>query len=328
MRDRHAPPARPGVSRPIMHRAAALPAALSLSVLLACTGSEAAAPETVSTEVADTADTASAPAPTPASTPASTQTPTIQTGFSYHGEMTQGGYIRGTAPSNALSATLGDVALPLAEDGSFFAAFDRDSEGALTLTATLENGQTVEQTLTIAPRAWDIERVNVAKGTGGGSEAWWAKREPEWLAIKAAREMQTGATGWQQNFIWPVKGRISGRFGRQRIYRGEPGSYHSGLDIAPGAGVPYVAPADGVVVLARTGFSLEGGLIIIDHGHGLNSAFLHSSRIVVTEGQHVKQGEHIGNVGATGRASGPHLHWSLKWNDARLDPLLFVGPQN
>lgn len=309
-----------------MNRAAALPAALSLSVLLACTGSEAAAPETVTEDMATTADAASTA--TPAPTPAPTASQAVQTGFTFAGELTQGGYIRGVAPSNAVSAMLGDQTLELAEDGSFFAAFDRDSGSTLTLKATLANGRTLEETLTIAPRAWDIERVNVAKGTGGGSEAWWAKREPEWLAIKAAREMETGATGWSQDFIWPVKGRISGRFGRQRIYRGEPGSYHSGLDIAPGAGVPYVAPADGVVVLARTGFSLEGGLIIIDHGAGLNSAFLHSSRIVVTEGQHVKQGEHIGNVGATGRASGPHLHWSLKWNDARLDPLLFVGPQN
>ena len=307
-----------------MHKVAAISVTALGGALLACTGSEAAAPETVSMEVATAADTAPAPAPTPAPTVSQA----VQTGFTFTGELTQGGYIRGAAPSNAVSAVLGDQTLELAEDGSFFAAFDRDSGPALTLRATLANGRTLEETLTIAPRAWDIERVNVAKGTGGGGEAWWAKREPEWLAIKAAREMQTGATGWSQDFIWPVKGRISGRFGRQRIYRGEPGSYHSGLDIAPGAGVPYVAPADGVVVLARTGFSLEGGLIIIDHGAGLNSAFLHSSRIVVTEGQHVKQGEHIGNVGATGRASGPHLHWSLKWNDARLDPLLFVGPQN
>ena len=81
-------------------------------------------------------------------------------------------------------------------------------------------------------------------------------------------------------------------------------------------------------MLARNGFSLEGNLIIIDHGAGLNSAFLHSSRIVIEEGQSVKQGQHIGNVGSSGRATGPHLHWSLKWRDARLDPLLFTGPMN
>ena len=299
------------ISRNARWAACAL-AAGGFAVLVACTGSEAAAPEPAAPVAEDAAE----------------QTAQQNTRFSYTGALTQGGYIRGLAPTGATSVSLGGEPIEVAEDGSFFAAFDRDSGGEVTLTATRSSGQVVRETLTIAPRAWDIERVNVAKGTGGGSEAWWAKREPEWLAIKAAREKETGAQGWKQDFIWPVKGRISGRFGRQRIYRGEPGSYHSGLDIAPGGGVPYVAPADGVVVLARTGFSLEGGLIIIDHGHGLNSAFLHSSRIVVEEGQSVRQGQHIGNVGSTGRASGPHLHWSLKWNDARLDPLLFVGPMN
>ena len=194
------------------------------------------------------------------------------------------------------------------------------------MQAELESGETVSEALNVSARQWDIERVNVARRPGGASAAFMERRRPELSAIWDARQQETGSQGWQQNFIWPVEGRISGRFGRQRIYRGEPGSYHSGLDIAPGAGVPFVAPADGVVVLARSGFSLEGGLIIIDHGMGLNSAFLHASRIVVEEGQRVSQGDHIGNVGSTGRATGPHLHWSLKWKDARLDPLLFVGP--
>jgi murein DD-endopeptidase MepM/ murein hydrolase activator NlpD len=246
----------------------------------------------------------------------------------FSGEKTQGGWIRGRVPQGTVRAMLNDQELRLAEDGSFFAAFDRDSPSTAVLSALMPNGEELESELAVTPRAWDIERVNVAKGTGSSSEAWWARREPEWLAIKAAREQQTGANGWRQDFVWPVKGRISGRFGRQRIYRGEPGSYHSGIDIAPGAGAPFVAPADGVVVLARQGFSLEGNLIIIDHGHGLNSAFLHASRIVVEEGQEVRQGQHIGNVGSTGRATGPHLHWGLMWHDARLDPLLFVGPMN
>ena len=125
-----------------------------------------------------------------------------------------------------------------------------------------------------------------------------------------------------------MKGRISGRFGSQRIYRGEPGSYHSGIDIAPGNGVPFVAPADGIVVLAGEDFSLEGQLLIIDHGNGLNSAFLHASRLAVREGDRVRQGQEIGNIGATGRATGPHLHWSVKWHNARLDPILLTGPMS
>ena len=154
------------------------------------------------------------------------------------------------------------------------------------------------------------------------------RRQPELDAIWNARTADSPVDGWRENFIWPAQGRISGRFGSQRIYQGEPGSYHSGLDIAGGAGAPVVAPASGKVTLATTQpFSLEGNLVIIDHGDGLNSAFLHLSRIDVTEGQMIRQGDPIGLIGASGRATGPHLHWSIKWHLARLDPLLFLPPR-
>jgi murein DD-endopeptidase MepM/ murein hydrolase activator NlpD len=99
------------------------------------------------------------------------------------------------------------------------------------------------------------------------------------------------------------------------------------MDIATGAsGTPFVAPADGVVVLAaESPFTLEGRLLIIDHGMGLSSAFLHGSRLAVKVGDVVRQGQYLGNIGMTGRATGPHLHWSIKWRDSRLDPLLFTG---
>lgn len=249
--------------------------------------------------------------------------------FRLDGEFTQGGWIRGKAPQGAMSVTLGGQPVPLTEDGHFFAAFDRDASRDAVLKAQFANGADATRTLDVAPRDWNIEHVNVAKRSGGSSEAWWKKREPEWKAIVAARAQETGAQGWQQDFIWPVRGRISGRFGSQRIYRGEPGSYHSGIDIAPGRGTPFVAPADGVVTLAaKTPFSLEGHLIIIDHGQGLNSAFLHCQSIDVEEGEAVRQGQRLGTVGSSGRATGPHLHWSLKWRDSRLDPLLFTGPMS
>lgn len=302
-----------------------LPAGISIAALMSCVGTDAAAPEAASEEVPQ-AIAVEQTLPSPA--PAPTAAPILQTQFTYTGEMTQGGYIRGSAPDTTVQASLGEQQLDIAEDGTFFAAFDRDSAGTLALSATLSSGQIVRENLSISPRDWQIERVNIARRAGGASSSFMERRRPELNAINASRAQQTGASGWSQDFIWPVKGRISGRFGRQRIYRGEPGSYHGGIDIAPGNGVPFVAPADGVVVLARMGFSLEGGLIIVDHGQGLNSAFLHASRIVVEEGQSVSQGQHIGNVGSTGRATGPHLHWGLKWKASRLDPLLFVGPMN
>ncbi len=251
-----------------------------------------------------------------------------QAALNFGGHMTQGGFIRGQVPPGTRAARLGDTALQLADDGRFFAAFDRDSAASLTLQITHRDGREETRALAIAPRAWDIQRIDLPLTGSTPPADFWERRKPEVDLIAAARVYQTPARGWRQDFIWPVKGRISGLFGRQRIYRGEPASFHTGLDIAPGAGTPFAAPADGVVVLARSGFSLEGSLIILDHGAGLNSAFLHASKILVAEGEAVRQGQIIGHVGASGRATGPHLHWSLKWHEARLDPLLFTGPMN
>jgi murein DD-endopeptidase MepM/ murein hydrolase activator NlpD len=223
---------------------------------------------------------------------------------------------------------LGETPLTLDAQGRFFAAFDRDAGPTATLRAELADGRSIASPLSISPRAWNIEHVDVARLPGGPTDAFMRIRRPELERIAAARAVNADAEGWRQTFIWPVKGRISGRFGSQRIYRGgEAGSYHSGLDIATGeSGTVYVAPADGVVTLAaESPFSLEGNLLIIDHGQGLNSAFLHNSALLVHQGERVKQGQPIGRIGMTGRATGPHLHWSLMWRGSRLDPLLFVG---
>lgn len=333
MRDRHAPPARPAMNNRVIGWNAIMPALVCGALVTACVSSEAAKPdaaaETVSTEEVSAPATASSAAQTTQAPPPIQEPVVVNTRFSFGAsEFTQGGFVRGIAPDGAVRVSLGDAPVEVAEDGTFFAAFDRDSEATVFLSATLESGQVVREELSVSPRQWNIERVNVARRKLRNPEAYWRQREPEHNAIVAARARETGATGWRQDFIWPATGRISGRFGRQRIYRGEPGSYHSGIDIALPTGTPFVAPADGVVVLARTGFSLEGGLIIIDHGAGLNSAFLHCHRIHVEEGQSVRQGQHIGDVGSTGRSTGPHLHWGLKWNDARFDPILLAGPMN
>jgi len=244
------------------------------------------------------------------------------------GHLTQGGFIRGQAPAGARAALLGETRVQIASDGRFFAAFDRDSAPSMTLRLAYGDGREEARSLAIAPRAWSIQHINAPRTGSAAPADFWERRKPELDLIAAARALATPAQGWQQDFIWPVRGRISGLFGRQRIYRGEPASFHTGLDIAPGAGTPFAAPADGVVALARSGFSLEGSLIILDHGAGLNSAFLHASKILVAEGESVRQGQIIGHVGASGRVTGPHLHWSLKWHEARLDPLLFTGPMN
>ncbi len=288
-------------------------------LLAACTAGQAESADVEQAPPSAVSVPASTVAPVPAPTPSGPAT------FLYQGELTQGGWIRGQVPAGTELAFLDGTALALDGDGRFFAAFDRDAGGEAVLRAQIAGDREELVALAISPRSWNIEHVNVARRPGGASAAFMERRRPELAAIGAARAKQTDAKGWKQDFIWPVRGRISGRFGSQRVYRGEPGSYHSGMDITTGtSGTPFVAPADGVVVLAVDNFSLEGKLLIIDHGQGLNSAFLHASRLVVEEGQSVKQGQHIGNIGSSGRATGPHLHWGLKWNSARLDPLLFV----
>jgi murein DD-endopeptidase MepM/ murein hydrolase activator NlpD len=214
-----------------------------------------------------------------------------------------------------------------APDRRFLIAFDRDAAPTAILAARLANGSEVRQTLVIAPRAWDISRLNTLPKYPVPRPEFERARPAELAQISAARALRSDSQGWRQTFLWPATGRISTLFGSQRIYRGEPGAYHSGIDIARPTGTVVLAPADGVVVLAAaTPFTLEGNLLMIDHGMGLNTAFMHLSRIDVRVGQQVRRGQPVGAVGRTGRATGPHLHWSLKWRDARIDPLLVAGP--
>ncbi len=255
-------------------------------------------------------------------------TPAVGNDFVVTGELRQGGWIKGSVPAGTTALTIGGAPVAIAPDGAFFAAFDRDAGARATLAARRSDGSALVRDLAIAPRSWKIERIDAARRPGGPTEAFMALRRPELARINAARAKLTDAAGWRQKFIWPLKGRISGVFGSQRVYRGEPGAYHSGLDIATGAsGTPFVAPADGVVILAaKQPFTLEGHLLMIDHGMGLNSAFLHCSELMVEEGDRVRQGQLVGRIGMTGRATGPHLHWGMKWRDARIDPILLTGP--
>ncbi|MFE8585000.1 M23 family metallopeptidase [Sphingomonas sp. NCPPB 2930] len=247
--------------------------------------------------------------------------------FRWTGELSQGGLIRGQAPAGTVAMTLDGQDVPLTPDGAFLIGFDRDAGPAAELVATLADGRQLRQSLTVAPRAWRIERLDRLPKYPVPDPEFQRLRPPELDRIRAARAQVTDAEGWRQPLIWPVRGRISGLFGAQRIYRGEPGSYHSGTDIAAATGTIVRAPADGVVILAAdTPFTLEGHLLMLDHGQGLNSAFLHLARIDVRPGDHVRQGQPIGAVGATGRATGPHLHWSLQWRGRKLDPLLVTGP--
>ena len=273
-----------------------------------------------------------APAPvsraTPAPAPAAPRRALIQAGFTYEGPRVQGGALIGTAPAGTVRLTLAGAPVPLTDDGHFLIAFDRDAGPVATLVATLENGREVSDGIVVAKRAWNVERLDSLPRIAQPTAEFERLRPPELAQINAARQVNAASEGWRQHFLWPAVGRLSGMFGSQRIYKnGEVGSYHSGTDIAQPAGAPVIAPADGVVVLAADHpFTLEGNLLMIDHGMGLNSAFLHLSRIDVKLGDRVMRGQRIGAVGSTGRATGPHLHWSMKWRDAKIDPSLIAGP--
>ena len=270
----------------------------------------------------------SSPAPRPAPPPAPPPAPLLADFAIVRGAPVQGGTLLGQAPDTTQALTLDGKPVPVAADGRFLIAFDRDAATPQQLVATLADGRRVERVLSVAPGSWRIEHINAPWRGSASSDAEFARRRPGELAqIAEARRVDHDVDGWRQAFRWPATGRLSGFFGSQRVYQGKPGAYHSGTDIAVPAGTPFYAPADGVVVLAATTpFTLEGNLLMIDHGMGRNSAFLHCQRLDVKVGDRVVQGQRLGTTGSTGRATGPHLHWGLKWRDARLDPGTLAGP--
>jgi len=243
------------------------------------------------------------------------------------GRLTQGGIVLGTAPPGTVAVTVDGAPVRLTGDRRFVAGFGRDAAPTATLVARFADGGSDRRVVAVEPRRYAIESIPALRQPAPDAPpdpVYDARRAVELAEIRDARAGDSDNTGWAQAFAWPAHGRVSGVYGSQRILGGVPKSPHLGLDIAAHAGEPVTAPADGTVRLAHGPFLLEGNLIMLDHGHGLVSAFLHLSRIEVTEGQHVTRGERLGRVGMTGRATGPHLHWALSWRSARLDPGLLV----
>ena len=181
--------------------------------------------------------------------------------------------------------------------------------------------------LEIAARQWNIARIDglpPGKVTPKPEDIERIRREA--ALIREARARRTARTDFLGGFIWPAEGRISGRYGDQRILNGEPRSPHLGTDIAAPVGTPVRAAAAGVVTLAERDLFYTGGTIVIEHGHGLTTIYSHLAEVGVAAGAQVAQGDRIGAIGATGRATGPHLDWRLNWFQERLDPELVVGP--
>ena len=244
--------------------------------------------------------------------------------------VSQGALVIGrTAPGAVVE--YGGRRLQVTPYGSFVFGVGRDATGPLVVRITSPGSSALAHRITVTPRDWPTERIDgVPPDTVNPPPAIAARIEREQAEVTAARGRNDARADFAQAFVWPVQGRISGRFGNQRIYTladgsGTPGSAHSGMDIAAPNGAPVKAPAAGVVTFAKPDLTLTGGTVLLDHGHGVSSNFLHLSRLDVQVGDRLEQGQAIGAVGATGRATGPHLHWGMNWFDVRIDPLLLAG---
>lgn len=255
---------------------------------------------------------------------------TARAEISLKGAVEQGSIVVGQTDP-AASVMLDGRKVMVSKHGYFALAFGRDHDSTATLTVKMPDGKTDTEKLSVAKRNWNIQSIT-------GIAPKYVTPPPETLArIKreralknAARPCDTPEDWFAEKFIWPASGPISGVYGSQRIFNGEPRNPHFGVDVAAPEGAPVVAPADGIIRLAEPDMFYEGGLVFIDHGQGVFSQMLHMSRIDVKVGQRVHQGDPIGRVGHKGRATGPHLHWGMLLCGTRVDPSLMVpgiGPK-
>lgn len=236
----------------------------------------------------------------------------------------QGALVIGKVPAGSRVQYAGRQ-LRVSGYGSVVFGIGRDEKGPLRVQVQRPDGGSETATIAVTPRDWPTERVNgVPPKTVNPPPAIAERIKREQAQVTAARARDEDRTDFTQTFIWPVQGRISGRFGNARVYNGQPGAGHSGMDIAVPTGTPVKAPAAGIVTFAGPDLYLTGGTLLLDHGFGVSSNFLHLSRIDVKVGDRVEQGQVIAAVGATGRATGPHLHWGMNWFDTRIDPLLVL----
>lgn len=238
--------------------------------------------------------------------------------------VSQGALVFGKVPPGSKVDYAGRQ-LRVSDYGTVVFGVGRDEKGPLQIGIKRPDGIRDAAQVVVTARDWPLEYVNgVPPKTVNPPPEIAARIKREQALVVAARSRDDDRTDFAQAFVWPVLGRISGRFGNGRVYNGQPGSGHSGMDIAAPSGTPVKAPAAGIVTFAAADLYLTGGTLLLDHGFGVSSNFLHLSRIDVKVGDRVEQGQVIGAVGSTGRATGPHLHWGMNWFDVRIDPLLVL----
>ncbi|NBB65352.1 peptidoglycan DD-metalloendopeptidase family protein [Pseudomonas sp. ODNR1LW] len=243
------------------------------------------------------------------------------------GAWRQGGYALGRTEPRAQILVDGEVLSTASARGLFVIGFDRDAPAVASLEVR-SGDRSILRRLDIAPHAFPSTRVDgLPPATVEPSDpALLARIQQELAAKTEAFASDADTDQFREGFIWPLETyRISSEWGAQRVLNGTPARPHYGIDLAAPAGTVIRAPADGRVVFVRPDMHFEGGLTLIDHGQGLISAYLHQSQQNVSLGQTVRRGDPLGQVGMTGRATGPHLCWRLKWRGRNLDPSLLVG---
>lgn len=242
------------------------------------------------------------------------------------GSFVQGGHAIGTTWPGALVFVDGEALATASADGTFIVGFDRDQTGSVVIEAR-SGDRSVRRALDITRVDFPSTRINgLPPATVTPSDPALLARIRREVALKTEGfASRIDADHFRDGFTWPLdQFRISSRWGSQRILNGTPARPHYGIDLAAPQGTPILAPAAGRVTLSQPDLHFEGGLVLIDHGQGLITAYLHQSRILVEAGQDVRRGDLIGRVGSTGRATGPHLCWRAKWRDRNLDPSLFI----
>ncbi|MBL6946112.1 MAG: M23 family metallopeptidase [Rhodospirillales bacterium] len=244
----------------------------------------------------------------------------------FEGNFTQGGLVMGqTLPGS--SVFVDGVPVRVSPTGDFLLGFGRNAATDVEIRVVAPSGQSEVRQLAVKARAYKIQRIDGLPPKQVTPDPEVLKRiKAESALIKGARKIDTPSLHFRSGFAWPVHGVVSGVFGSQRILNGKPRSPHSGVDIAAPRGTPVKAAADGMVSLVHEDMYYTGKTVLIDHGLGLASVFIHMDEILVREGQRVNKGMPIGKVGATGRATGPHLHWGISLFQTRLDPALLVSP--
>ncbi|MCP4394987.1 MAG: M23 family metallopeptidase [Alphaproteobacteria bacterium] len=237
-------------------------------------------------------------------------------------DLEQGTFITGFVPVGSV-VKLGKRTLPITDKGEFAFAIGRNAKPKLSLVIGFPDGTSKTHEFDVKKRDWEIQRINglPKKHVTPSDEQYKRIKKENALIISARTKSDNVPYFGFKNFVQPAEGIVSGVFGSQRILNGKPRSPHSGIDFAAPKGAPVVASADGVVSLVHDDMFYTGKTVMLDHGYGLATIYLHMSQINVKQGDKVKQGFKLGEVGMTGRSTGPHLHWGATWYGVKFDPL-------